>query len=94
VWLRMSVHALKDGLDHSVQKVSLNHNLICHKQVAKWWSFFIAAVCEPSCLHGGRCVGPNQCDCTTEWTGEYCHIRKHYLKMHSRGINFENILIL
>ena len=27
-----------------------------------------------SCENGGACVAPNVCNCTPEWTGDYCHI--------------------
>ncbi|XP_041365590.1 SCO-spondin-like, partial [Gigantopelta aegis] len=35
-------------------------------------------VCNPKCLNGGRCVGPNQCQCTSDFTGTVCqkHIDK------------------
>ena len=30
------------------------------------------AICNPVCLNGGRCDGPNQCTCTAEYTGSQC----------------------
>lgn len=30
------------------------------------------AICDPACLNGGRCHGPNQCTCTAEYTGSQC----------------------
>ena len=29
-------------------------------------------ICEQRCQHGGTCVGPNQCSCTSGWTGSNC----------------------
>lgn len=30
------------------------------------------AVCAPPCENGGHCALPNQCECTTGWTGAQC----------------------
>ena len=29
-------------------------------------------MCGASCLNGGGCVGPNECDCPSGWTGNRC----------------------
>ena len=31
-----------------------------------------SAVCTPGCQNGGTCIAPNQCACTTSWTGSNC----------------------
>lgn len=35
-----------------------------------------AGVCEPMCMNGGRCVGPDVCDCPSGWRGQRCDKRK------------------
>ena len=35
-----------------------------------------AGVCEPMCMNGGRCVGPDVCDCPSGWRGKRCDKRK------------------
>ncbi|XP_075729139.1 uncharacterized protein LOC119164825 isoform X2 [Rhipicephalus microplus] len=29
-------------------------------------------VCQPQCLHGGRCYGNNRCVCSNQYRGDYC----------------------
>ena len=37
----------------------------------------ISVECDPECLNGGVCVGPNICNCTgTGFTGDICQIRE------------------
>jgi len=45
----------------------------------------VSAVCEPPCMNGGYCSGPNQCSCTLGYIGRHCQIRKyiHDVAKHS-----------
>lgn len=39
-----------------------------------------SAVCDPQCMNGGICIGPDACDCSgTGYVGQYCEIRKFIL---------------
>ena len=29
-------------------------------------------ICDPPCLNGGKCVSPNQCKCTRDYSGDHC----------------------
>ena len=36
-----------------------------------------SAECDPVCLNGGVCIGPNTCDCSgTGFTSDVCQIRE------------------
>ena len=37
---------------------------------------FFAAVCEPSCVNGGRCSRPGKCTCPIQFRGSRCQKRK------------------
>lgn len=34
--------------------------------------YYPLAICDPPCLNGGQCDGPNRCKCTAEYTGTQC----------------------
>ena len=44
-----------------------------------------AAVCNPSCLNGGRCTAPNVCQCTSDWEGDYCQNGKTMIPIYKLG---------
>ena len=33
-------------------------------------------VCAPLCMNGGKCVRPNECECTPEFEGPTCMMKK------------------
>ena len=35
-----------------------------------------SAVCELPCANGGRCVGPNTCQCPSDYNGPQCLLRE------------------
>lgn len=36
----------------------------------------VSAVCELPCANGGRCVGPNICQCPSDYSGPQCLLRE------------------
>jgi hypothetical protein len=38
--------------------------------------FLTEGICEPMCMNGGKCVGPNICSCASGWSGKQCNTRK------------------
>lgn len=36
----------------------------------------LLAVCELPCANGGRCVGPDTCQCSSDYTGPQCLLRE------------------
>lgn len=36
----------------------------------------LSAVCELPCANGGRCVGPNICQCPSDYSGPQCLLRE------------------
>jgi len=41
-------------------------------RIVEFLWFSLTAVCSPPCQHGGNCTVPNNCSCTTGWTGQLC----------------------
>uniref|UniRef100_A0A8C3XNT5 EGF-like domain-containing protein n=1 Tax=Chelydra serpentina TaxID=8475 RepID=A0A8C3XNT5_CHESE len=39
----------------------------------------LSGVCDPMCMNGGRCVGPNICSCPSGWRGKQCNTRKYLI---------------
>lgn len=35
-----------------------------------------SAICELPCANGGRCVGPNICQCPSDYSGPQCLLRE------------------
>ena len=42
-------------------------------------SYFVTAICSPSCMNGGRCIGPDECSCLLGWAGSFCETSKFLL---------------
>lgn len=43
----------------------------------------LLAVCDLPCANNGRCVGPNTCQCPSDYTGPQC-LWREYLQQHIR----------
>ncbi len=51
------------------------------------------AICTPSCQNGGKCKGPNTCECVG-YTGEYCQFRKSLQHLIFLKLNIELDVLL
>ena len=65
-----SVPVIVGGKVYFVMKVRKSSTILRHEKPVT--SCIATAVCDPPCLNGGQCDGPNQCTCTAEYTGSQC----------------------
>uniref|UniRef100_A0A8C9ZJF2 EGF-like domain-containing protein n=1 Tax=Sander lucioperca TaxID=283035 RepID=A0A8C9ZJF2_SANLU len=65
---------LKDNSDEDGACVRLSCCTSSCKMVTSFC--FLSAVCELPCANGGRCVGPDTCQCPSDYTGPQCLLRE------------------
>lgn len=70
---------LNYGLDYQTAKtwIYLLYPVGLNKSKAVPYSHSSTGVCEPVCMNGGRCVGPDVCDCASGWRGKRCDKREY-----------------
>lgn len=59
--------------------------------------FVFSAVCEPHCQSGGRCVGPNKCQCPPATLGAYCQNCEctfYFIKHNDEALQLTIFIIL
>lgn len=62
----------------SFQGLKITDKLFCKPlNVLNSNCFWLQGICEPRCMNGGRCVGPNVCSCPSGWGGKRCNTRKY-----------------
>lgn len=37
-----------------------------------WILYDVTAICQSTCLNGGKCISPDTCSCESGWTGYTC----------------------
>ena len=46
--------------------------------------FIFTAVCQKFCQNGGKCIGPNKCQCQPGYSGQWCEICKYLQVIYQR----------
>lgn len=47
----------------------------------------ISAQCNPKCQNGGKCAGPNKCECPETFAGSHCQFSKEKCSPKAVGFN-------
>jgi hypothetical protein len=48
-------------------------------------SLLFVAICQTTCFNGGMCIAPDQCNCTSSWSGNLCNIPRCNPICRNRG---------